>query len=90
MELVSLILHFATIFLKLVDKVAHPIHLHPLHALPCEVHHESGDLRGVALSDDISRYKLESKVHYAILDRDYLVASLSLLKFVVYLLYALY
>jgi hypothetical protein len=89
MELVSLILCFTTVFLELVDEVAHPVHLHPLHALPCEVHHEPGDLRGVVLSDELASYKLASKAHCAILDRGYLVASLSLLNFVVCLLYAL-
>jgi hypothetical protein len=88
-ELVSLILHFATVFLKLVDEVTHPIHLHPLHAFPCEVHHEPGDLRGVILSYNISSYELASEAHCTILDRGYLVASLSLLNFVVCLLDAL-
>jgi hypothetical protein len=89
MELVSLILHFTTVFLKLVDEVACLVHLHPLHALPCEDYHEPSDLCGVVLYEEISNYNLASKVHYAILDRGYLVASLSLLNFVICFLYAL-
>jgi hypothetical protein len=88
-ELVSLILCFTTIFLKLVDKVTQPIHFHSLHAFPCEVHHEPGDLCGVVLSDDLSISELEREVRYAILDIGYLVASLSLFYFFVCLFYAL-
>jgi hypothetical protein len=81
-----LIQHFTTVFLEIIDEVAHLIDLHPLHAFPYEFHHEPGDLREKVLSNELSSYKLASKVDYAILDRGYLVASLSLLKFFVCLL----
>jgi hypothetical protein len=89
MELVSLILCFVEDFLELVDKVARPVHLHPLHTLSCKVHHEPSDLLGVVLSDNLAIYKLARKAHFTILDRGYLVASLSLLNFIICLLYAL-
>jgi hypothetical protein len=60
MELVSLILCFAIVFLELVDEVAHPIHLHPLHEFPCEVHHEPDDLHGAVLSNELASYELAS------------------------------
>jgi len=83
MELISLILRFMVVFLELVDEVAHPIHLHPLHAFSCEVHHEPGDLHGAILSDKISSYKLASEAHYAILYRVYLVTYLSFFDFTI-------
>jgi hypothetical protein len=43
----------------------------------------------VIISYNISSYELEIEEYYAILDRGYLVASLSLLNFIVCLLYAL-
>jgi hypothetical protein len=58
MELISLILRFAAVFLEIVDEVARPFHLHPLHAFSCEVHHEPDDLRGVVLSHRLSIYEL--------------------------------
>jgi hypothetical protein len=88
MEFIPLILHFATVFLELVDEVARLVHLHPLHALPSEVHYEPSDLFRMVLSDEISIYKLASEAHYAILDRGYLVASLSLFYISIILLYA--
>ena len=63
--------------------------MHPLHTFPYEVHHKLGDLCGAVLSDELASYELESEEHYTILDRGYLVASLSLLNFVVCLLDAL-
>jgi hypothetical protein len=87
-ELVSLILCFTTVFLKLVDEVTPNSSAFP----PCislEVHHEPGDLCGVILSYKISSYELASEAHCTILDRGYLVASLSLFYFIVCLFYAL-
>jgi hypothetical protein len=60
MEFISLVLHFATFLLDIVDKVTHPVHLHPLHALSCEVYYESCDLCGMVLSDELAKYKLTS------------------------------
>jgi hypothetical protein len=88
-ELVSLILSFTTIFLKLVDEVACPVHVHSLHAFSCEVHHEPGDLCGMVLSYKLASYELASEAHCTILDRGYLVASLSFFNSVVSLLDAL-
>jgi hypothetical protein len=88
-ELISLILSFATVFLNLIDDVTHPIHLDSLHTFSCEVHHEPSDLCGEILSYDIAIYDLESEVHCAILDRSYLVASLFLFDFAISLLDAL-
>jgi hypothetical protein len=59
MELISLILRFATVFLELVDELARPIHLHSLHAFFCEIHHKLGDLRRAVLSDELASYELE-------------------------------
>jgi hypothetical protein len=88
-ELVSLMLLFTTVFIKLFDEVTRPVHLHPLHAFSYEVHHEPGDMRGAVLSYNLASYKLASESHCAILDRGYLVASLSLINFTICFLYAL-
>jgi hypothetical protein len=85
-ELVSLIVRLATVFLKIFDEVIHLIHFHPLHAFPCEVNHEPSDLCGAVLSDELANYELEIKAHFSILDRGYLVASLALFYFPVCLL----
>jgi hypothetical protein len=76
MELVSLILSFTTVFLKLIDEVNRPIHLRSLHAFSYEVHHKPSDLCGVIFSYKLASYELESEAYCAILDRGYLVASL--------------
>jgi hypothetical protein len=89
MEFIPLILCFAAVFLELVDEVTFPVHLHPLHALPNEVYYQPGDLCRTVLSEEISIYNLVSEAHFAILDRGYLVASLSLLYITIILLYAL-
>ena len=89
MEFIPPILRFAAVFLKLVDEVNLPVHFHPLHALPSEVHYEASDLFWMVVSYDISSYKLESEVHCTILDRGYLVASLSIVYIAIILLYAL-
>jgi hypothetical protein len=86
----SLILIFVTVFLKFIDEVTRPINFHSLHTFSYEVHHEPGDLCGAVISYDISSSELESEVHYAILDRGYLVASLSFFNFVVCFLDALF
>jgi hypothetical protein len=88
-EFVSQILSFTAVFLKFIDEVTHPIHLHAFHTFSCEVHHEPGDLCGAVLPYDLSNYELESEVHCTILDRGYLVASLSLFDFIVSLLDAM-
>jgi len=82
-EPISLILSFTIFFLKLIDEVNRPIYLHSLHAFSCEVHHKLGDLDGAILSYKIYSYELASEVHYTILDRGYLVASLSFLDFTI-------
>jgi len=74
------------IFLELIDEVTWGIHIHSLHAFSCEVHHEPDDLCGVILSYKISIYELASEVHYTILDRGYLEASLSIFDFAISLL----
>jgi hypothetical protein len=89
MEFIPLILRFMEVFLKLVDKVTHLVHLHPLHAFPSEVYCELGDLFQTILSDQLSSDKLASEVHCAILDRGYLVDSLSLFYITIILFYAL-
>jgi len=89
-ELVSLILSFAKVFLDIIDELNHPIHLHPLHAFSCEFHHEPDDLHGAILSYNISIYDLASEAHCTILDRGYLIASLSLLDFSISLINALF
>ena len=86
MELVSLIVSFATIFLEFIDEVACPIHLHALHTFSYKVHHKPDDLSRAFLSYDISIYELASEEHCSILDRGYLIASLSFFNFVVILL----
>jgi hypothetical protein len=85
-ELIYLILSFTTVFLKLVDRVTCPIHVHSLHAFSCEVPHEPDYLCGAIVSYKLASYELASEAHYVVLDRGYLVASLSLLDFVVCLL----
>jgi hypothetical protein len=85
-ELVSLILSFVAIFLEIIDEVTHPIHMHSLHAFSYKVHHEPNDLCGAILSYKLANYELASEAHYAILDRGYLVASLSLFNFPIILL----
>ena len=60
MEFIPLILHFTEVFLKLIDEVTHPVHLHPLHALSCEVYYESSDLCQLVLSDDLASYKMKN------------------------------
>jgi len=85
-----LILSFETIFLKFIDEVTHPIHLHSLHTFTCEFHHEPSDLCGAVLSYELARYELEIEVHCAILYRGYLVDSLSFFDFVVSFLDALF
>jgi hypothetical protein len=85
-EFVSFILRFTVVLLDFIDKVTHPIHLHSLHTFSSEVHHEPGDLCGVVLSYDLSSYELASEAHSAILDRGYLIASLSLFDFTLSLL----
>jgi hypothetical protein len=89
MEFVALVLCFVVVLLKLIDEVTHPVHFHPLHALSCEVHYESYDLRGTVISDDLASYKLKNEAHYAILDKGYLVASLTLFYIAIILIYAL-
>jgi hypothetical protein len=89
MEFIALVLCFMVVLLKLVDEVTRPVHLHPLHALSYEVYHEPNDLCLMVLSDDLASYKLASKVHCAILDRGYLVASLSLFYITIIFLYVL-
>jgi hypothetical protein len=88
-ELISLILSFMTVFLELIDEVTRPIHLHSLHTFSCEVHHQPDDLCGEIISYNPASYEFESEAHYTILDRGYLVASLSLLEFSISLLDAL-
>jgi hypothetical protein len=53
MELISLILSFMIVFLELIDKVTHPIHLHSLHAFTYEVHHKPSDLCGEIISYEL-------------------------------------
>jgi hypothetical protein len=89
MEFIPLILRFATIFLELFDEVTRSVHLHPLHALSCEVYYESSDLCQTILSNELASYKMASEVHCAILDRGYLVVSLSLFYIAIILLYVL-
>jgi hypothetical protein len=82
-ELISIILSFATLLLELIDEVTRPIHLHALHTFFDKVHHEPSDLCGEVPSYQLSNYELVSDVHYAILDRGYLVAFLSFFKFAI-------
>ena len=89
MEFVSLIPSFTKVFLNFIDEVTLPINLHSLHTFSYEVHHELDDLFGVVLSYKLASYELEIEAHCAILDRGYLVASLSLLNFSISLLDAL-
>jgi hypothetical protein len=84
-----MILHFTIVFLELIGEVTHPDHLDTLHSLPRKVHYEPSDLCWMVLSDKISNYKLEIEAHYAILDRGYPLASLSLFYIAIILLYAL-
>jgi hypothetical protein len=60
MKLVALVLCFATIFLQLVDEVAHPDHLHPFEAFSYEVNDEPCDLRWSLLPDELSNDQLAS------------------------------
>jgi hypothetical protein len=59
-KIIASVLGFATIFLELVDEVAHPVHLHPFDALSWEVNDEPCDLRRSVLPDKITRDQLES------------------------------
>jgi hypothetical protein len=88
-KLIALVLRFATVLLQLIDEVAHPVHLHPFDTLPCEVNYEPCDLCRTVLSDEISNDQLTRKVHCAILDGGYLVASLPLLYIAIVILDAL-
>jgi len=89
MEFIPLILGFAIVFLELVDELKHPVHLHNLYALPSEVHYEPSNLCWMVISDDLANCKLEIKAHCSILDRGYLVASLSFFYITIILLYVL-
>jgi hypothetical protein len=89
-EPISLILCFAIVFLKFVDEVTCPIHLHSLHVFSYEVHHEPGDLCRAVHSYKLAKYELAREAYYAILDRGYLVALLSLFDLTISLLDALF
>jgi hypothetical protein len=53
-KIIALVLCFTSIFLQLVDKVAHPVHLHSFNAFSCEVDDKPRELRWSILPDDIT------------------------------------
>jgi len=57
-KLIALVLRFAKTLLQLIDKVAHPIHLHPFDTLPYKVDYESCDLCQEVLSNELSSDQL--------------------------------
>jgi hypothetical protein len=89
MEFIPMILCSATVFLDLIDEVTHPFHLHPLYALPNEVHYKPTDLCKMFLFDDIPIYNFASEAHCAILDGGYFIAWLSLFYITIILFYVL-